>query len=392
MRRFSANYIFTNTGNPIRNGVVGVNDNGEIIEIIDHKDGVKEYAHTEFRNGIIVPGFVNAHCHTELSHLKGKVEPNTGLAGFVNQIRNHRLAGERGNEESISNAIEQMAKLGTVAVADICNTSDSFSAKQKSGIKFINLIEVLGLESEKVDSILERAEAISEVSANQLGMPAYITAHSIYSLSVKLWERLAVILKNNPIVSVHFAESRDEANFANERTGGIFDNYVRWGLSFSDAPNASPVEILKRYLPKDSRLLLVHNTFMDEHQLNEIKDYFSNAYFVLCPSSNLYIEQTLPNVPMLSASEVKIALGTDSLASSPTLSIFSQIQLILNHFPKIEFAQVLQWATLYGAEALGLEHSFGTIEKGKAPGLNLISPFNFSEMKPYPNSKVMALL
>lgn len=392
MRRFSANYIFTNTGNPIRNGVVGVDDNGKIVEIIDHRDGVKEYAHTEFRNGIIVPGFVNAHCHTELSHLKGKVEPKTGLAGFVNQIRDHRLAGERGDEESIFNAIEQMAKLGTVAVADICNTSDSFSAKQKSGIKFINLIEVLGLEPEKAGSIFERAKAIFEVSANQLGMPAHITPHSIYSLSTKLWQELAVILKGNPTASIHFAESRDEASFANDRAGGIYENYVRWGLSFSDAPNARPVEILKKYLPKDSRLLLVHNTFMDEQQLNEIKNYFSNTYFVLCPSSNLYIEQTMPNVPMLSASGIKIALGTDSLASSPTLSILDQIQLILNHFPQIEFTQALQWATIHGAEALGLEQSFGTIEKGKAPGLNLISPFNFSEMKPYPNSKVRALL
>lgn len=392
MRRFSANYIFTNTGKPIRNGVVEVDDNGVVVDIIEHIDGVKEYAHTEFRNGIIVPGFVNAHCHTELSHLKGKVEPKTGLASFVNQIRNHRLDGLRGEELSISRAIEQITQQGTVAVADICNTSDSFSAKQKSGVKFINLVEVLGIESEKADSILERAKVISEVSANQLGMPAYITPHSVYSLSAKLWERLGGALKNSPIVSIHFAESLDEARFTNERAGGIYDNYVQWGLPFSDAPSASPVNILKSYLPKDCRLLLVHNTFMDELQLCEVKDYFTNTYLVLCPSSNLYIEQTMPNVPMLSASGVKIALGTDSFASSPTLSIFDQIQLILTHFPLIEFTQVLQWATIYGAQALGLEHSLGTIENGKKPGLNLISPFNFSEMKPYPHSKVKPLL
>jgi len=391
MRRFSANYIFTNTGQPIRNGVVGIDDSGVVTEIIDHSDGVKEYAHTEFRNGIIVPGFVNAHCHTELSHLNGLVQPHTGLAGFVSQIRDQRLLGKNASEDIITKAISNLQAQGIVAVADICNTSHSFSAKRTGNLKFASLIEVLGLDDEMAMLIYEQAKQLANFSTTQLGQAAFITPHSVYALSAKLWELVAGDFTSNSLLSVHFAESLDEAKFTNLRQGEIYKNYKRWGLQPNSAPKGNPVEILKRYLPSDVALLLIHNTFISQQEVEAVLAYFSNVCFVLCPSSNLFIEQAMPNVPMLNSLGCSIALGTDSLASSATLSIFEQMQLILSHFPQITFAEALKWGTLNGAEMLGLGSQLGTIEIGKSPGLNLIAPFNFAEMKPYPNSRVSAL-
>ena len=187
MRRFSANYVYTNAGLPIRNGVIGVNDEGVIVEIIDHKGQEKEYAHTEFRNGIIVPGFVNAHCHTELSMLKEQVTPKTGLADFVNQIRNSRLGGLNADENSICNALDEIRRTGTVALADICNTTHSYTAKQQSQIGFVNFVEVLGLDNEKAQQVMDRAMDTKRKLSQLLGSKNFLTPHSVYALSTKLW-------------------------------------------------------------------------------------------------------------------------------------------------------------------------------------------------------------
>lgn len=392
MRRFSANYIYTNCGKPIRNGVVGVDDNGVVVEIIDHKGQEKEYAHTEFRNGIIVPGFVNAHCHTELSHLKGKIDQGTGLANFVDQIRNSRLAGDIIDDKPIQDAIADMNRQGIVAVADICNATDSFFAKQNSKIRFVNLIEVLGLDKSKAEIILEKARITKQIAEETLNVPAFLTPHSFYSLSTSLLKLLMEETKHNPIVSTHFAESREEELFTIMQKGKLAQNYQNWNLPVDDAPAGKLIDLAKRYLASEAKILFVHNTFLSDKEARELKRYFPKAFFVLCPASNLYIEKTLPNIPMLVNEGLKIALGTDSLASSTTLSILEQIRIIQENFPLISFPKVLEWATVNGAEALGFENEVGTIELGKSPGLNLITPFDFANCKLKANSRVLKLV
>lgn len=391
MRRFSANYVYTNAGAPIRNGVVSLNSDGVIAEIIDHKGKEKEYAHTEFRNGIIVPGFVNAHCHLELSHLKGKFDTHKGLAHFVNQIREYRLQSNEIDPKSIQIAIEDISRDGTVAVADICNTTHSFEAKQKADFKVINLIEVLGLSAEHAQGIISRALATKELANDLLEGPNFLTPHSVYSLSEELLKLLYKEMQSNDIVSIHFAESPDEALFTEHRKGGIAINYTNWELNCNDAPKGNPLEIVKNYLPKKARVLFIHNTYLTNNDANELATHFSNAYFVLCPASNLQLQNSLPNIPMLYKTGVPIALGTDSLASSATVSVFEQIKIISNSFPEIPFQNIVEWATINGAKALGLEQTIGSIELGKAPGLNLIAPFDFKNNRLLPNSRVIKL-
>ncbi|MDY0201965.1 MAG: amidohydrolase family protein [Tenuifilaceae bacterium] len=391
MRRFSANYVYTNAGLPIRNGVIGVNDEGVIVEIIDHKGQEKEYAHTEFRNGIIVPGFVNAHCHTELSMLKEQVTPKTGLADFVNQIRNSRLRGLNADENSICNALDEIRRTGTVALADICNTTHSYTAKQQSQIGFVNFVEVLGLDNEKAQQVMDRAMDTKRKLSQLLGSKNFLTPHSVYALSTKLWEQLAESLTRNEIISIHFAESKAEEQFTQSLSGPIAQNYKDWDLPFYDVPKGRPIDIVRQYLPKEAKILFIHNTFLTREQARELNTYFSNAYFVLCPTSNIYIENTLPNIIMLNELGLRIALGTDSLASSHTLSIFEQLREILTSFSELNFAEVLCWATINGAKALGLDSDIGTIELGKSPGLNLITPFDFESGTIRDDSRVVRL-
>lgn len=392
MRRYSANYIFTNIGEPIRNGIVGVGDGGRIVEIIDPLGDAVELESTEFYNGVIVPGFINTHCHTELSHFKGKTIPGTGLSGFVQQIRNLRIANSDDPEKHIEVAIDEMLRNGTVAVADICNTSDSFFPKLNTTIRFVNLIEVLGLDSENAEIVFDRARFLKNFADFKSGDHTELTPHSTYTLSEQLWNMLGKELLNNSLASVHFAESKQEADFTMRKEGDLEQTFRSWGLPVEKAPTGTPVAILKKFIPNSIRLLLVHNTFLTRSEAENLKEHFPNLFFVLCPISNLYIENALPEISMLKELGLAITLGTDSLTSSNTLSILDQIITIQNNYPDIPFADTLKWATVNGARALGFEKELGTIEIGKSPGLNLISPFDFTEMKPRKDSRLKKLI
>jgi aminodeoxyfutalosine deaminase len=392
MQRFSANYIYTNAGDPIRNGIVEVDDSGAIVDIINPLGQEKEYSSTEFHNGIIVPGFVNAHCHTELSQLKGAIKSDRGLAGFVDQIRNFRLKGIAIDQVQIADAINEMHRQGIVAVADICNTTHSFSAKQNSKVQFVNFVEVLGLDPANANYLFDRALAIKGIAGEFLQQESILSPHSVYTLSNKLWQLLSGQLMHNEIVSIHFAESKQEFDLIERREGELAKNYANWSLPINSLPNGNHVDIVKKYIPKNTRVLFVHNTFIKEAEALALSNHYQKACFVICPTSNLFIENVLPNVEMLTKNGLSIAIGTDSLASTNTLSMLEQINVILNQFRSISFTQALSWATINGAKALGLHSELGTIEIGKKPGLNLISPFDFATMKPKPTSKVRRLV
>jgi cytosine/adenosine deaminase-related metal-dependent hydrolase len=392
MQRFSANYVFPVTGNPIRNGIVEVDENGLIKAIIDPGSAPVELANTEFHNGIIIPGFVNAHCHTELSHLKGKTAKDRGMAEFVKQVKQLRGENTGAAENDTAFALADMYRQGTSAVADICNSSVSFEAKNKGPIRFYNLIEVLGLDPTRKEMIWERAQILQLIAEANGQNPVSIVPHSTYTLSKELWDLLQNEFSNQKLISIHFAESKDDIEFSTSNSGQLASVFTSWGLPINSIPAGTPIDIVKTYIPTTAKVLFIHNTYLTEYQLNEVKQHFPNAYFCFCPQSNLYIENRLPNIPDFLSHSEYLTIGTDSYASSESLSMLEQIQIISANFPLVGFSQILQWATLNGARALGFENELGSIEIGKKPGLVLVSPFDFANMKTLSNSKARRLV
>jgi len=147
-------------------------------------------------------------------------------------------------------------------------------------------------------------------------------------------------------------------------------------------------------LPPENHLLLVHNTFTEKSDLGELRKNrpLENTWFALCPNSNLYIENQLPPIPLFQKEGLNICLGTDSLASNHQLSILAEMITIQQNFHEIELTELLTWATLNGAEALGINKDFGSFETGKKPGINLITGIDFKNMKLTKSSKVKRLI
>ena len=178
MRRYSANYIFPVGNPPIKNGIIEVDDEGKIVSIINPGSSFKEIHSTEFHNGIIIPGFVNAHCHLELSHLLGKIPKKQGIASFIKAVTEERLKFQDSTQKSIANAIKELELTGTVAVGDICNTTDTLDLKVKSELHFHNFIEVFGINQNNSDKVFELANTIKTRFLENYPGSTSITPHS----------------------------------------------------------------------------------------------------------------------------------------------------------------------------------------------------------------------
>ncbi|MCD4770540.1 MAG: hypothetical protein K8R35_10295, partial [Bacteroidales bacterium] len=210
MQRFSAQYIIPATGNILKRGIVTTDDEGIIVDVTDTSGDLKELAFTPFYNGIIIPGMVNCHCHLELSAMKGVAERGQGLGRFIRNIREKRDNTVEPSIESVISADNEMLNNGIVACADICNTGLSFETKQKSSIRYINLLEIFGIDPAKAQKRIDEIIKL-KTEASKWSVPSYIVPHSVYALSASLLKKLKPLTSGNSLTSIHFMESEQES-------------------------------------------------------------------------------------------------------------------------------------------------------------------------------------
>ncbi|MEA1897282.1 MAG: amidohydrolase family protein [Bacteroidota bacterium] len=381
MRKISANYIFPVSGAPLKNGIIVLDSNNVITDIIDTGGNLKETANLEYYNGIIVPGFVNSHCHIELSHLKGKLQQKTGLPHFISQVNNQPKAGLNIIHEEIQNSHDEMIKNGIVAVGDICNTSNSFTIKASEEISYHSFIEIFGLEAKNAKKIIQNGEMLLQQISKIFPHPHSLIPHAPYSVSPELFTQLSHFFQSS-IVSIHNQESKAEKEMFNSGKGALYNSLSKFvNLSKWDPEHNNSLQYSLNYLQNSKQILLVHNTFTDQEDLKIADPFLSKIYWVLCPNANLYIENQLPDIKLLRKHKLNIALGTDSLASNSSLSILEEIKTISSHFPDIKLEELIKWGTLNGAKALNFSNQYGSLEVGKKPGINLISTLDLENMK-----------
>ncbi len=391
MRTFSAQYIFTNTGPPLKRGIISADENGTVTAVVDTGGNLQEKDSVEFYNGIIVPGFVNCHCHLELSNLKGLVPRNSGLPEFIRAVRESRKSDPETIIPSISSADKEMAGEGIVLCADICNNSSSFVVKTGSTIKYVNLLEVFGIDPEKASLRMYEVLELSEL-ARSAGMFYWLVPHSLYSLSLPLLRLLRSKTGSNRITSIHFLETASEVAFLEHHEGPVLESYNKSGLGTDrlETVNDHVQGIIEEITPSGN-LILVHNTFADRDTIQKVRRR-KDLFWCLCPNSNLYIENQLPPVDLLREENCEIVIGTDSLASNNSLSILEELKTIQRGFPTTTLEELFYWAALNGAKALCEEETFGTIQPGKKPGLLLLQDIDLHEMKLLPETRITRLI
>jgi cytosine/adenosine deaminase-related metal-dependent hydrolase len=361
----SADVVFPVSSNPIANGVIAVNDDGSIKAVLKPTEafGIENIIHYK---GALVPGFINTHCHLELSHLRGKIEEKTGLPSFIKQILSQRQQPEEDIILAMQKADEEMSQNGIVAVGDISNLLISKSVKQQSKIYYHTFVEVFGFNRPSEPII----EAGLQLKAAFSPLKSSVVPHAPYSVSTSLFKEINKTTHSDDISSIHNQETSGENELFETGTGAFAEFFADLGIAQSEAHNAGK-NSLNYHLPqlnKNINTLLVHNTFSNKADVNFARNEHQKLYWCLCPNANLYIENNLPDVDLLKSEEVKITLGTDSLASNHQLSILAEMHTLQDH-KNVSFEDALKWATLNGAEFLGIDAQYGSLEVGKKPGI-----------------------
>ena len=370
MRFLKADKIF-NGRTCLSDDAVLVLDNQNLLKEIVSEKAIGQ-ASVERLQGILTPGFVNAHCHLELSHLKGKISQNNGLPAFAKQVVSlrHTLS-----KEDISSHMQQanldMWERGIVAVGDISNTEDSFEEKRNSKLFYHTFIELIGLNPANSRIIFEKGQALLEQLLS-LGLSGSLAPHAPYSTSKELIKRIADHNSNAGLsFSIHNEEREEEIKFLMGKPSAFEELYRSLGLDLSwfKAPGQPSLYYYLDAL-SDKPSLLVHNTFTTAE---EIKTAAHKAVFwCFCPSANLYIENRLPGFSAFSEYKNKICIGTDSLASNSKLDVIQEANLILENTRVFSLEDMLRALTFNGAEALGISEDYGQFSLGKNAGLNLV--------------------
>jgi cytosine/adenosine deaminase-related metal-dependent hydrolase len=318
--------------------------------------------------------------------LKGK-----GLGGFIEYVRGKRELNKEDISSAISAADKYMYKEGVDLCADVCNTSDSFYIKRESRIKYINLLEVFGLDPEKAGRRFNEITKVAQ-KAREMDLQYSLVPHSAYSMSTTLFRLLRNESLNNKITSIHFMESAGENTFLNYHTGPLMSSYKRSGLLPPRLETASShTDVILNEITNSGNLILIHNTFADRNTIRMVKKR-ERLFWCLCPNSNVYIENRIPPLNLLLEEDCELVIGTDSLASNSNLSILDELKTLQFEFSDLSIEDLVSWATINGARALCEEQQFGSIETGKRPGLLLLQNVDLKNMKLLSDSYVTRLI
>ena len=353
---------------PLRRGWV-LSDRGRIVscgssdvlprgqdEIVDVGDAV------------ILPGLVNAHTHLELSWMRGRVAPGGPMPAWASRLLALRRAAGGDSAGPIADAIGQARAAGTSLVGDVTNTLAAYDLLADSEVGAAVFREVIGFTAEDPEGIVAGARAELDALRALPSLRSSIVPHAPYSVAPELLRAIGRAAGDRPI-SVHLGESPEEIQFLRDGTGAwreLLRELGAWNDRWQP-PGCGPVEYLDRMGLVTGRLLAVHGTQLTGAELAQLAR--AGATVVTCPRSNRWTGAGTPPVERFYASGVRVAIGTDSLASVEDLNLFGELALVRRLAPAVPAARLLESATIVGAAALGFGAESGSIEPGKRADL-----------------------
>lgn len=386
MPKLTANYIYTISGEVLQDTVIVLDEQGKILRL----DPLHEHdsASVEKHDGVIVPGFINTHCHLELSHMKGKVATGTKLIPFITNVVQFRDVREEVILDAIDRADQEMYDGGIVAVGDISNKLDTAPRKLASPIRYYTFVEMFDfLQDAGAEKCVADYRPVYEGQAQGNGNRRSAVPHAPYSVSGSLFGLINEMNQGQGTVSIHNQETPPENELFESKSGDFLDFYDGFNIPLDDfkAMNQTAIHYALQHMDPRCRSLFVHNTLSTAADINAAQQWGQNGvYWATCANANLYIENRLPNYQSFLDADAKMTIGTDSLTSNWQLSVLAEMQTIQRYQSYVPFATLLRWATLNGAEALQFDQDLGSIEVGKTPGINLLmnlegdTPDNFA--------------
>lgn len=368
MRVYSSSWLVPVDRPPVAGGRVAVADGRVVWAGAPGDPGEPAGERHDLGPGVILPGLVNAHCHLELSHLAGLDRSIAGgLVPWVEALTAQRgAAAEEAVRAAARRAIRQLESTGTVAVGDVSNGLRHLDLLEASGLRAVVFYELIGFDPARADAILAGAdEVLSLWRKSPLRTQVRVAAHAPYSVSPALFAGIAA--RGGP-ASLHLAESPAESRFVAQGDGEwrrFLDGRGLGAVPF-DARGASPVAYVDGLGALRPGTVCAHCVQVDHADCATLAA--RGVFVALCPRSNRALAAGTAPVPRLLAAGVRLCLGTDSLASAPTLDLMEEMALLQAQFPELDSAEIVRMATAGGAAALGFD-DLGAVRPGASAAL-----------------------
>ncbi len=376
-RLISAPWVLPLAGPVLAEAAVVVDGAGTIVTVGPRAQIKSEFASLpeERAQGVLLPGLVNAHTHLELSVLAGRLRGGEGLPAWAMQVgREAAVFSTEQRCDAARRAALAAVAAGTAAAGDVGNTLLAVPALARAGLAGVFFHELLGSREAATGDALSDAEReyrefiqASPWPANLARVPA---PHALYSAGPDLLRRIfAAAAGGSHPTSIHIAEGEDEIQLLRDGTGRWAEILASLQVpAGSRTPGLPPLAYLESLgaFAGERPPLLVHMVCASTEDIALAQRH--RAPVVLCPRSNLHIGGRLPDVRAFLAAGLALALGTDSLGSSPDLSLWGEMAALALHFPDLAPEIWVRAATAGGAAALGLD-AFGALAPGKRPGI-----------------------
>lgn len=364
MEILTTSWVLPIAGQPLRDGRVAVED-GRIAWVGGSRErGAPTGPVRDLGPGVLLPGLVNAHCHLELSHLAGILPREGGFVPWVEQLVESRgRFSDAEVRKATGQAIASLERGGTAAVGDVSNALEHVGALAASRLDAVVFMELLAWDPAKAEASFswadERARAVAALL--RPGLEVRLATHAPHTVSPTL---LQLLVERGGPAAIHLAESPEESRFLLDGSGAWPDFLTRRGLGHVvfDPPAVSPVRYLEEQGALHPRLVAAHAVQLDAADRELLAR--RGVHVVLCPRSNRNLGVGCAQVPALLAAGVRLALGSDSLASVDTLDVLDDAVLLHRQFPGLDPATIVRMATSGGAAALGLD-GLGALAPGK---------------------------
>jgi len=363
---------------PIRDGVVSV-ERDVILGVGERVDEAVE----DLGDVAILPGLVNAHTHLELSWMRGQVPPGGSMPAWASKLMALRRSVSHEPPEPIVDAIREARQSGTCLVGDVTNTFATYEPLLDSELSAALFRELLGFSAPDPQAIVRAAEEQIAALTPVAWLRPSIVPHAPYSVSPALLRAIAEATRGRPL-SVHLGESQQEVEFLRDGTGEwrtLLESLGVWNPAWT-APGCGPVDYLDRLGMVNEQLIAVHGVRFSDEELARLAA--ARATVVACPRSNRWTGAGTPPIERFYASGVRVAIGTDSLASVADLNLFAEMAAVRRLAPSVPARRILESATLAGAEALGFSSELGSIEPGKRAQLIAVQmPSHVTDVEEY---------
>jgi aminodeoxyfutalosine deaminase len=325
--------------------------------------------HYDHGQGAIIPALVNSHLHLEFSALRSTIAPQPSLPAWLEAAMGSIITVPPAQlDQGVRAGIAAMRRFGTVLAAEVSNTGRSLPWLTASGLDFHYFYECLGFDLLQEGSLADDFPFLNRPECERL--PVSAAAHAPYSVSAPLFRRIKDWnrARQRP-TSVHLAESWEEIHFLRYGRGPfqrLLARRGRWYDSFAP-PGCSPAVYLDQLGFWAEPALAVHGVWLEAPDRELLAR--RGVCLALCPRSNLHTGAGFPDLTALQQAGVKLALGTDSLASSPDFNLFQEMQVLLARFPEVPGPDLLAMATINGAVALHRAQDLGSLSVGKKAAL-----------------------